>query len=1782
MKIFNVKKIIIIGLIIGLLPMDIFCFNLAAKAEEASKVIDPESVEGEIVENIYTTAQKLHRFTSDMLLLTESKEPRLSIDAYDYSELKKYSVLYEAITNDPEYLAEYEKNRKIPEKLKEEFDITIDPSDFAIRILESLINLVMPEDMGGAGREWIKVGSITRGYSSRATRSPLKDMDEKQLEEYPIDQAKNLISPHYKEVGQAADVTEVDYLRGTKFVYEDDKLVEKTKLDKVPIKVAWQTDKASGKIQDVPREFGENLDKLTNNMLSQTLNLTLNEWLSEQGIDLENLGNLGTNLANIVFNLGSNWYKENWELPTNSQLGSDLGGMGKNMGQAIFAEMTEGIIPATGLEGNSLEEVYINSGREILAQKLGLPEYAFREGGDNSKQLLVYLGQRVMEDNLGLSVGSLKDLDKGNNEQLKEKIGQGFIEKQLNLQPGDFSGRTTEEIKKTIGSAKFQEIVDNANLIDGLLYLDSGTISQLINDPQGFKKKVGERVVERRILIYEKGPDGSERRDEVFNITNPENKDLMDRFLAADKDVFEDIGIDALTKVLTLNNEDRKIIRKWLKTGEIETDPDKDELPKISEEALAKEIGLKANDLWRIFVHSQASQVFQRVGQVAWISVLVPSLDKNANSQVDSFPDKEFYHSRYKIIKEQASELNQKSKNQEVKNLAQEIYNLALEMETYENDLKDDALKAMARTIFYPLEEKSKENIAYILGKLTLIEKLEKNKQTEVIKKNSNEIIEGVELLDLSKISENDITELRRARYLEPTYKNDLVKVLNGRKTLNDFIREIGLVYWGTVAGLDQPNDLINVWQKIQNNPSQDPIKIFQSVIDTNELKNIRDEINVGFGLAPWGSSSDYYKVTVNDVMKLILGQITPFISKLGTYAMDQALYFSPGYGSKEITTGQIDLDTASKHSGVNRFTRHVLGLIEKAPTDGNMADNITKLYLSENLGLPKNFTFDFNNFIKEDRNRVRILRAFGVTIPEELGSDWQKIIDWANSTQPWNEKENSIKAQIGYLKLPIDEVKKFLADITSGNFAAATTSFNVFTKSVKDIVADYITIDKINEGIGLDESREKGLDFLQFLPAQIKQLKEAFEKGDGGKLLALFALAATNKIMTDSNFAHDSGLMGNPQNASDLAGISIMLQMIANGNDKKAVEEGFALFALHTIGSHYPQALDAVGKGIVIYQTIETFVRALDEAGRKSRGEEMAGNMAQGLTIDMPGAIITPNELEPDLNVFFANGDVADAAGDIAYATAMMVAAKKLHDYKETASEAGISILPEKGDGNSIDDFGGQPPTYKGSKIGILGPTEDEKYKAYLKTIEGSKIAYEVVQDTDVRWREWRKWQKEQYYKKLEEEKQKQYLENILFAQMDVLSMQMGGPPISWVMFRGTDDQKKEALRQYAIYYLLQGKGIPAWGVAAADILTRALVHGQKVDAKQLGAAFDIALADLLDLSYIPPGLGEGFSTWVLEGDDTRLMQSLKDGAILYGSTFLDKTLGMPTGTIYTMYNMWNTYQQALAVYHEAVGNAISALNRLEWFTSYGAGEKSVSELLELQKHFDATLEAKEAAFKKLQMTSAAILSTAVNMILGKTFAKLDQQLGLPSGTISLLVSAVIYSTIGGLGFSAIAGMLWPAAALILLGGLFGGGLFGGKNKKQKTTKVEVIYTACRYWPGFDSGPPADIEPECPNEFHAETQEKFIKGAIAAANHVIKNRLLYDLLTLGKRTDDTEMLPNRIETYNPEHVQYHSQLADEVYCGGETGCMEEYIKQGSKRGIGWNKQLWNRVLYNY
>lgn len=369
------------------------------------------------------------------------------------------------------------------------------------------------------------------------------------------------------------------------------------------------------------------------------------------------------------------------------------------------------------------------------------------------------------------------------------------------------------------------------------------------------------------------------------------------------------------------------------------------------------------------------------------------------------------------------------------------------------------------------------------------------------------------------------------------------------------------------------------------------------------------------------------------------------------------------------------------------------------------------------------------------------------------------------------------------------------------------------------------------------------------------------------------------------------------------------------------------------------------------------------------------------------------------------------------------------------------------------------------------------------------------------------------------------QAMEQVQFGLMDgALGKAIGGnmSGFSQAMFKGSTDDKVMA----GAMLLGRVSGNSKIVADATMAYQLAKYFSDPKNNKIPGAAFsylDGAMSQALGIN-----LPHGFSQAIMaatQGNTKQLEQLGTNMVIGQVAGFVDKSLGMPAGTAYSMYNAYNTYNTALNAYHSAIANNLST-------------------------------GAQAAALQNLQMSGAGAVNMVVNMVFGGAMADMENSMGLPSGTLSLLTTAVIYSImVPGLGFAALINLMAPqliAFALSFLPGPLGGLLGGGG-------KTEIRISGCGYWPAF-SDKYKGSDGLCPDEYviKDKNDEKGVPAFLKkVADYNIK-KMVKKLLVMpdksrsGQYLSDTDragLLPTQIVVYNPETIlDKESKPGNKVY----------------------------------
>jgi len=320
--------------------------------------------------------------------------------------------------------------------------------------------------------------------------------------------------------------------------------------------------------------------------------------------------------------------------------------------------------------------------------------------------------------------------------------------------------------------------------------------------------------------------------------------------------------------------------------------------------------------------------------------------------------------------------------------------------------------------------------------------------------------------------------------------------------------------------------------------------------------------------------------------------------------------------------------------------------------------------------------------------------------------------------------------------------------------------------------------------------------------------------------------------------------------------------------------------------------------------------------------------------------------------------------------------------------------------------------------------------------------------------------------------------------------------------MFSGTAQDRRDLFAEYIAKKIDLPYG--------SESLVQKFIKGEDISGTDLASVVENFLREKTGVNFAP-----GTIEALIKGDVAELTD-INKGLI---SKYADDLLGLPSGTTHLVWDSYIAYQNAASTYS----------------TVWQGGDPS------------KIAEAKQA-FRDIK---ANIIASVVTFVFAKQLSKLDQKLGLPSGTSSALVSALI---------------LWfTPASLIALGYAL---LFG-------VYKVSILATACNYWPynGTDpSGAPdwmkmknPDKEdqlgilppefPACPGVWDAKKAENFQGNAIDAAQYKVA-MLIGDLLYMGKNLEkqgeeiaaDDNMYPIQILTLRGEDRARYSNLIASHY----------------------------------
>lgn len=291
-----------------------------------------------------------------------------------------------------------------------------------VRITDYLIQLVLPEDLGGYGFDHIKVNRILKNYTSEGAGK----YDREGVS--ALDESTQIVSMHNK--GQAVDISEVGSAT-CKLIQKRHVGGSTTKWQKAtPIKVAWQSNEG---ISRNPTPTAQSILGASGEMTAQSILAYMNQ-SGEMDYYIETAR--GLDMKTIFSYIGANIYLKN--LGINQLVNDPLAdGLLHVLGGTILEKNLPGI-PGGIVSGNDDDDIRVAFAKAKIEAGLGLPAGSLRGyGWDN---VLDATGKRHLESSLGLNTGYL---DKRNPQEALKEVGANALidrfersDDGLNLMPG--------------------------------------------------------------------------------------------------------------------------------------------------------------------------------------------------------------------------------------------------------------------------------------------------------------------------------------------------------------------------------------------------------------------------------------------------------------------------------------------------------------------------------------------------------------------------------------------------------------------------------------------------------------------------------------------------------------------------------------------------------------------------------------------------------------------------------------------------------------------------------------------------------------------------------------------------------------------------------------------------------------------------------------------------------------------------------------------------------------------------------------------------------------------------------------------------------------------------------------------------------------------------------------------------------------------------------------------------------------------------------------------------
>ncbi|MGI6103304.1 MAG: hypothetical protein ACOYBJ_01645 [Patescibacteria group bacterium] len=1679
-------------------------------AKEAATVSQPRPVD--LTPPEY---KELLDLTTRLTLIAEGQQ-RIRLNGVDRIQFETYLTIHRALSLLPkEADGSWPTVNKLPESMREELGVDR-LSTYDRRAIQSILNLVTGQELGGAGYEVIVVSSITKDHRTEANR-PSREV-------VPPEGKREPDSFHFRENGQAVDVSAANYLRGTKFTIESE-VEEKTgkvvkerveSIEHLPaeaIQFIWQSDEAAnypGAVPEIlglsPHEAGQRAtENATRGMLVSEADRQGNDANAITDATLKGV----QNIAEIARAIGEAKRRTTGELPL--RLGPHA--LLENA-QAALAEATK--LPALSFRGERIDGyrgLAYNTGAEWIAQRLHL------EGaivGKTSEEVLENIGERVFEKALGdLPLGTLDGIQTGDERALKIAVGRGVVAKHANLWVADLINVHSIDDLKSRQPTLVGYMASSGRVLDNLFLLDSDATRHLVEGSISWNEYL-ESIGDARIDLLRQyaRPDtalnlqaiepliGKDATTFVESLRAAE-RGFVERFIRADTSTFIAVGREHVVKAGTKDNEERTAIRTWLETGTMPM-VEGTTMPVVDLNVFAERLGMRtAADAISVFVASAPTPIIEAIGRIT----LVPALTKDITKFADQL---------------RAAGAADASLGERLEGTRAALETLRRNVPANLRSDIDRALTATDQLLALSTQVAALGNTTtateWVTGITTLTGVLntvansdirlpkEYRQATIAVAKvidggDAGELLYTLPTINLGPISSRQAIATVRA-------------IVDEKQTPLEGLRDLG----GMV--IDQQQDL----------PSGTS-RLFYDVIETaiagtrqpsaNEVRSAierfardhQDELveraktlslnKYGFDIGGTALSPHAVKRSLAEAMVSYLVQPTPTDIKAGASEVGGAL----GIERYEVVDGKTGLYAALESQigdTVNEVVKRIMAdqkmfeLITGRLNVGLSNEEQQNKYLAamlrfgaDQLGLPINpamlldpdykFTADEAFFLFQaasGRSIEQLARETGIPFLDMLANSdvIQAVMDKEFFDLDSNFWKNSqflsrLEAEATSRGVPAGVVRALLSKNLSPEEQSA-----LLRDSFKSYVTVRLTPEFINDVFGLE--------------------------GSDAALTAQGIAGAVNILLSDEK--NQDGTVKDKSAAFQELGLQI-------------ADSYFAEHYGVTLSWAFDNEKSVEEKG-------RTGLRMLSTAlGLDPAITDLADTFYEVLLLDGSLDLETPDGKANVAKLVTSFGNAAGVDGEYT----VLAAAALTGDLETTLTTyAGQAFVD-----NQLREYGITDVSFRDiyeATVGLLPGTKKEVANAaeeYTKTILGSGSGAIGIIEGFSTFNEFRDSEIADRTREMQAEKRKivQYalsdalLNKALDDQVEGVSLR----GFSRAMFEGDPSEKLTAFTGLAAQISgSENAGLILGSMNAATELKNFFSSNEKdltkVSPESLASidgwmrqatGWDVPVgATGALLAFAKTG---NISTDVVGPDGKLIAQSFdtllkSDYTQMKIGGFLDKTVGLPEGTSFAVwrgYEQLAAAQQAVDAAQAAAAQAQASYMGIQDAAMQNLDVPGVKEQLQVSaKDMADKTKLAEQAINAQAIGQAQLVMMGVNLVFGKSISKFEASIGLPPGTISLIATAAFSLVFGATLTAVLSTILLPGIGFMLFGLLGGGnllggltgGLFGGKKKKTKTVKrVEIIWA----WGKSDPGAlitPVDPKTKAPVTLSAkETEER-------------------------------------------------------------------------------------------